>query len=196
MDREELIRALDENFQLTHWQDDQKDGRGYRLNLKASWNFANLDVHSIHVQLVGTNPLTGENIEPENIVAVFSFDQKEFQIKRKLNYHGKFCLRCTAVRGTGEQLTFRNQKIMLECPESKPRIHYSVKETQGFLMIEIRSNCWENCRGKLWITVDGHDQCVNVPAGHDNVVRCYMRGAGNLERIRVQDSNVILRQER
>ena len=196
MEREELIKALDANFQLTHWQDDQKDGRGYRLNFRASWNFSNLNVRSIQVQLVGINPLTGENVEHENIIATFSFDQKEYQIKRRLNYHGKFCLRCTAVRSTGEQVVFRNQYIMLECSESKPRIVYSVRDSQGFRLVEIRANCWGNCRGKLWITIDGHDQCIDVPAGSNDIVRFYLRGTGNLERIRVMDHNVMLKQER
>ena len=195
MDREELIRILDQSFQLADWQEEEKGGKGYRLCLRASWNLSSLDIRSFQVQLVGTNPLTGEDVKFENITATFSFDQKTYQ-SRKLTYHGKFWLRCVAVLQSGEQVEFRKQEVGLEYASNRPEICYSVKEIQGFRLIEMRSNCWGNCRGKVWITIDGHDQRVDIPAGSDKTVRFYMSALGKVSRVRVQDNDVIIRQER
>ncbi len=191
-----MIKALEGNFQLTQWQDTQKDGRGYKLHLKAIWNCSNLDVRSIQVQLVGIDPLTGEDVAAENLVATFSFDRRECEINRRLTYHGKFVLRCTAVRGSGEQVEFREQPILLECEEGKPWITYSVCEEQGFQRVEIRSNCWKSCKGKVWMNVDGHNQRIDLPAGPNNVVRFYVAGSQILGKLSVQNKQVTLRQER
>ena len=194
MDREELIRTLDRLFQLTDWQEENGD-KGYTLCLRTMWSFGNLDVRNIRVQLTGINPLTGEDVEAENIVATFSFDQKEYRSKCLLTYHGTFNLRCVATMGNGEKILFRNQKITLTCAKNKPEIVYSVKEHQGFYVVEIRSNCWGNCRGKAWITVDGHQQRIDVPAAGDKVVRFYLNAARGIGKIKVPDDNVIIRQE-
>jgi hypothetical protein len=194
MDREELIRTLDKNFMLAYWQE-ENGGRSYKLCLRASWTFSGLDVRGIQVQLVGTNPLTGEDVAAENIAVTFSFDRKEYRSQRLLNYHGKFVLRCVATMGSGEKVQFRDQDIMLECEQNKPEIVYTVRETQGFRLIEIKSNCWSNCKGKLWITVDGHEQRVDIPAGRDKMVRFYMSASGRMDGIRVQNDDVIIRQE-
>lgn len=193
MEKEELKKKLNDNFSLAAYQD--KTDRGYKLRLRTDWNDIGCNVRGFRVQLVGINPLSGEDVKNDGIEGRFSFDCKEYMTRGILTYHGCFYLQCTAILGDGETVMFREQKIDLHCPENRPVIKYTVRETGGFKLVEIRSNCWKNYRGKVWARFDGHDQNIDLPAGADKTVCFYLNAAGNVE-LKVQDDTVILQNER
>lgn len=195
MDKEELKKRLDECFSLTVGPVMERNDSGYRLRMRAFWSDPGVNVDGFIVQLVGTNPLTGTDVEQDGVRAVFSFDNRDYLSRNVLTYHGKFCLRCTAKIGR-ENVVFRQQDIRLEYAPRKPLISYrKVKEEAGFSLIEISGNCWNNCRGKVWLSSGGHEQRVNLSEEKDKTVRFYVKTDGPVT-LTVEDDNVTVRKGR
>ena len=195
MEKEELKRILDDCFSLTVNQVMERNSTGYRLQMRAFWSNPGVNVDGYIVQLTGINPLTGENVERDDIRAVFSFDNGVYLSRNVLNYHGRFRLRCSARIGR-EDILFREQDIRLEFSPRKPLLEYrKVKEEDGFALMEITGNCWKNCRGKVWIHTGGHEQRVNLPEGKDKTVRFYVKTDGPVT-LTVEDDNVTVRKGR
>ena len=195
MEKEELKKRLDDCFSLTVNQVMERNDTGYRLRMRAFWSDPGVAVSGFVVQLVGINPLTGTDVEEDNVRAVFSFDNREYLSRNVLTYHGKFRLRCVAKIGR-EEVVFRQQDIRLEYAARKPLLSYrKVKEEAGFSLIEISGNCWRNCRGKVWISFDGHEQQVDLPEEKDKTVRFYVKTDGPVT-LTVEDDNVTVRKGR
>lgn len=169
MEREMLKQRLSAAFRLTVNQVKERSGHGYTLHMKAAWPVNEFDVRSFRVQLVGVDPLTGRDVERDEIVAKFSFDQKQ-HITLPMTYHGSFRLRCAAVLEHGEVLEFKQQEIDLDYPANKPWIVYRCAPQNGFMQVTLKSNCWNNYRGRLWARFDGHDQRINLPAAADGTL--------------------------
>lgn len=190
MEREELVKKLNDNFSLAAFQHNESGGNGYHLELQANWNDSGCQVRGFHVKLVGVNPLSGEDMEKDGIACKFSFDSKNFRTGI-LNYHGVFFLRCAALLDDGTEVVFREQELKLNCPSNKPFISYTVDKTGRFQLVTIRSNCWNRCRGKVWACFDGHEQCIDLPAGDDRVVRFYLNANGSVK-LKTQDETIAL----
>lgn len=193
MDNENLKKELDRAFQLSFSQ--REAPGGYSLEMLAGWMELEESVSSYVVQLVGEDPRTGKELEPENIRVVFSFDKKNASLQ--LNYHGTFRLRCSAVLKNRDipPVVFREQEIQLICPQNEPYIEYKIlKEKFGFSLIEIRTNCWKRCRGKVWIRAEGHDQRISQK-DRNGKIRLYIRGTDGVTLI-AEDRGVKVRKGR
>lgn len=170
MDKEKCRQTLQSCFHLTPNQVDEASGRGYRLRLQANWPVNNCEADNFRIQLVGINPLTGGDVEKDGIIAILSFDRMMYETD-VLTYHGDFRLRCTATLYTGEEILFREQEITLCYPKNAPYVEYRFTPQHPFTLVELSSNCWETCRGNLWLHFDGHDQPVTLPMGIDRRLR-------------------------
>ena len=193
MEREELIKQFSSGFLLSANQIDEKGGRGYRLRLTANWPI-NWDVRSIHVQLTGVNPLSGKDVEKDEVIAKFSFEKKKIDTD-VLTYHGTFVLRCTAILPDGAPLVFKEQVIHLNFAKNTPYIEYRVTCQGGFAAIDLTSNCWNSCQGRVWLRFDNHNQRINLPMGSDKHLRFLVPTASKPE-LRIQDDFIILRNGR
>ena len=195
MENEELKRTLDDCFSLTVNQVMERNNTGYRLQMRAFWSDPGVAVDGYTVQLTGTNPLTGDDVEQDKVRAVFSFDNAVYLSRNVLTYHGKFRLRCSAKIGR-EEVVFREQDVRLDYPARKPVLEYrKLKEENGFALMEISGNCWNNCRGKVWLSTGGHEQRVSLPEGKDKTLRFYVKTDGPVT-LTVEDDNVTVRKGR
>lgn len=188
---EELRKQFSENFNLTASQIGEANGKGYRIGIHAPWPRKSNGVKYYLVQLCGQNPLTGEDIAKHDICAKFTFDNERAKTP-VLTYHGQFILRCTAVLGDGTSLVFKEQEIFLDFPQNSPYVAYKVRNAGDFKLIEIDSNCWENCRGKIWLQFDGHDQRVSFSGSPSQTLRLLIPTSENIS-LTVQDELIRVR---
>ena len=177
--QEELQKSLAAAFNLTASQINEANGRGYRIHIHAPWPRQSSGVKYYLVQLCGKNPLNGEDIESQNISAKFTFDNEKEKTKI-LAYHGQFYLRCTAVFSDGRTVPFKEQDISLNFPQNSPYVEHTVRNAGDFKLVEIRSNCWENCDGKIWLRFEGHEQLVTQRGGPGQPLRVYVPATGDV----------------
>lgn len=188
---DELIQKLNASFILAASQINDSSGRGYRIRLHAPWRDNGLGVKYYHVQLCGIDPLTGEDVQADNIYAQFNFAANKAETPL-LTYHGTFRLCCTAYLSDGREIPFKEQAINLNFPQNCPYVKYTVSGTGGFRHVKLESNCWANCADKIWLRFDGHEQHVHLPVRFDKTVRFYVPTSGNVE-VRVQDDLIQVR---
>lgn len=189
-----LIEELRRSFTLVAVQRNEKDGKGYRISLKTSLHNYDLGVEYYQVQLCGVDPISGEDVSNEHIVARFDFmlTTSETDI---LTYHGNFCLRCAAKMQDGRLIPFRDQQISLNFPRNCPYVSYKVSGNGGFRYVELQSNCWANCEGKLWLLFDDHKQRLTLPPGTDKTLRFYVPAASDVT-VMVADNLIQVRNGR
>ncbi len=194
MYEDELIQKLRVSFPLTASQVNESNKKGYRLTLSSPWRDNGLDVRYYHVQLCGIDPLTGKDVVADNISTKFDFSKKTHRTE-VLNYHGTFLLRCKAHMGDGRDIIFKEQEIVLNYPQNAPYVEYSFSGKGEFKLVEVESNCWANCAGKLWLCFDGHHQLLTLRPRNDKTIRFYVPTSGTIE-VKVQDEKIQVRNGR
>ncbi len=193
---QELIQRLSAAFTLVAGQVNESKGHGYRIHMNASapWHELGSYVKYCHVQLCGINPISGEDVKSENIRVKFDFTTTSQQTG-VLTYHGKFRLCCSAHLTDGRVIPFKEQEISLVCPQNCPYVSYTQTTKGDFRHLVLKSNCWANCEGKLWLRFDGHEQQLTLPVRPDKTLRCYVCAKTDVE-LAVADNSIEVRNGR
>lgn len=194
MHEDTIVEKLNASFRLTATQVPEHSGRGYRIHLAAPWSETGLGVKSYHVQLCGVDPITGRDVEEDNICGDLDYSQTKAQTG-VLTYHGEYLLRCTAHMTDGRVIAFRDQKISLNWPSNAPYVKYTVSGRGDFRCVKIESNCWKTCGGKIWLTFNGHFQRAAVVPRMGTTVQLYVPASGEVG-VEVQDPMIEVRKER
>ena len=190
MHDEELIRKLNAAFTLAATQINEGNGKGYRIQLKAPWQDCGLGVSKYQVQLCGMDPLSGEDVKNHRTIARFDF-MTTMQKTDVLTYHGKFYWSCTAYLKDGRVIPFKEQEMNLNYPKNNPYIKCTTTGKGDFKHVKLESNCWSNCKDKIWVRFDGHEQRVVLPVRNDKTIRFYVPASGEVE-VRVQDPQITI----
>ena len=189
--QEELIQKLNASFILTATQINEGNGKGYRIRLSAPWRDNGLSVKYYHVQLCGIDPISGEDVKAHKVFTRFDFMKTAYSTD-VLTYHGSFYLACTAYLSDGRVIPFKEQEIKLNYPQNSPYVKCTVSNSGDFKHVKLESNCWANCRDKLWIRFDGHEQRVTIPPLADKTVRFYVPTSGTVE-VKVYNAQIQIR---
>ena len=191
---QELIQRLSAAFPPVASQVNESNGRGYRIHLHAPWHECGIAVRYYQVQLCGMDPLSGEDVKKENISAKFDFTTATLRTG-VLTYHGRFRLCCSAYLADGRVIPFKEQEIILNYPQNCPYVSYTQTPKGDFRHLVLKSNCWPNCQGKLWLRFDGHEQLLSLPVRPDQTLRCYVCAKSDVE-VKVTDDMIQVRNGR
>lgn len=134
-------------------------------------------VNSVTEYLSGKDPLTGETIDKNFLRHEFSrTDASAPFISGRLTLCGEFYLHFDAKLSDGTVVTdfVEPRAIRLEYEPNRPYIKYSVDKRVGHnrARIDISSNCWKHCRGKIWVQCAGHSHIL--PHMKTNMLCCYV----------------------
>ena len=176
------IRIIDEPFR-----------GGYRIHVRAPWRSYPGVVRCFRILLSGRNPLTGNDVRDLGIGGSFTFDNQEFQTGT-LSFHGSFAFLKYVVYTDGSEECIGSEPLKLYYPPNAPFVRFWCSPTanrQGYKKIEIESNCWRSCTGKIWLGYDERTQRLPEVSQNSGRFAWYLPTKGRVD-IRVTDDMIQL----
>lgn len=155
---EQIIKDL--NFDLVVRV--RKKPGGYDLQLSTDWNGLRGMNPNFVVRLTGMNPLTGKDVSEDGLSATFSTYHKE-TVFENLKYHGTFVFRSFLLDENKQEHPVAEYPVELDFPENRPQLFFRFTREGDYGHMNIECNCWDFCKGKAWLEVDGHRQPLRLP---------------------------------
>lgn len=166
---------------------------GYRICVRAPWHPCAPNIQGFRMQLAGKNPLTGRDLEELNIGCVFTFDNQEYRSK-VLSFHGSFAFKKYVRFSDGSEEYIGSEPLTLVYRPNAPYVRFtraSSPNKYGHKWIELESNCWKSCDGKIWLAYDGRTQRLPAVNAASGTFKWYLPTQGNIE-IQITDDTIRL----
>lgn len=144
---------------------------GKRIIVRYHWNIVIEGVASVRIMLCGKDPLTGQQLEAEEIARL---SPTKTQDSRIFPYDGCFSLRFDALDRYGNVLVedFRKREaVRLVNQDKRAVVKYAVQPYKhGWSKLAIDTNCPIRCKNKLWAYYNGRYQLVPpLKSGENNL---------------------------
>lgn len=165
-----VIDTLNNDFYCTYNIRETASGKS-QITLYSDWKGKTSGVNKVVVHLSGTDSMSGKPISENKIKVEFSAVNTSGTTDA-VDYCGEYLLHYDAYLENGEVIKDFQQPttVRLEGFAGRPYISYSIyKGPKGWTCVELESNCWRRCNGKLWVQFEDRTQLV--PPFLSNTVR-------------------------